>query len=90
MQTRRSFISLLAGLFAICSVALAQGERLIKVNIAPQHGDWVYKPGETVKFDVSVTKNDVLLSNVEISYEFGPEKLPPVKKSKQTDRKSVV
>ena len=85
MRTRRSlFIGFFAGLLAVCSVVTAQpGEKLIRVNIAPQHSDWVYKPGETVKFDVTVTKNDVLVPNVEISYEFGPEMLPPVKKDKQ-------
>ena len=38
------------------------------------------------------TKNDVLLPHVEISYEFGPEMLPPVKKDKQTlrDGKTVI
>ena len=93
MQTRRSFINLLVGLLTISSVALAQpAEKLIKVNIAPQHCDWVYQPGETVKFDVSVTKNDVLLPNVEITYEAGPEMLPPVKKDKQVlkDGKTVI
>ena len=85
METRKTFISVLAGLLTICSLALAQpGETFIKVHIAPQHGDWVYKPGETVKFDVSVTRNNVLLPNVEISYEFGPEKLPPVKRDRLT------
>jgi cephalosporin-C deacetylase-like acetyl esterase len=93
MQTKRTYIGLLAGLLAICSVAMAQpGEKLIKVNIAPQHADWVYKPGEPVKFDVTVTRNDVLLPNVEISYEAGPEMLPPVKRDKQTlqDGKTVI
>jgi len=80
-------------MFAVCAIATAQpSEKLIKVHVAPQHGDWVYKPGETVKFDVSVTRNDVLLSNVEMSYEFGPEMMPPVKKGQQTlkDGKTVI
>ncbi len=81
MQTRRTFIGLLAGVLALWSiVATAQTIKLVNVNIAPQHGDWVYKPGETVKFDVSVTKNDVLLTNVEIRYELGPEMMPPTKR----------
>ena len=93
MQTRRRFLSLMAGLLAVSAMCLGQpAERLIKVNIAPQHGNWMYKPGETVKFDVSVTKNDVLLPNAEISFEYGPEMLPPVKKDKQTlkDGKTVI
>lgn len=93
MKKIKILIVLLASLLALSPTVLAQpGEKLIKVNIAPQHGDWVYKTGETVKFDVSVTKNDVLLHNVEISYEFGPEMLPPVKKDRQTlrDGKTVI
>lgn len=86
MQTRRTFIGLLTSLLLFCSMALfAQpGEKLIKVNIAPQNSDWVYKTGEQVKFDVLVTKNDVPLKNVEISYEYGPEMLPPVKRGTET------
>jgi len=83
----------LAGILAICSMAEAQQiGGLVKINVAPQHGDWVYKTGETVKFDVSVTKNNVLLPNIEISYEFGPEMLPPTKRDKQTlkDGKTVI
>ena len=93
MQKRRKLFSLLLGMFAIVSMAVAQPvEKLIKVNVAPQHSNWVYKPGETVKFDVSVTKNDVLIPHVEISYEFGPEMMSPVKKDKQTlkDGKTVI
>jgi cephalosporin-C deacetylase-like acetyl esterase len=93
MHTERRFIGLLAGMLALCLAGAAQpGEKFVKVHVAPQHGDWLYKPGETVRFDVSVTKNDVLLPNVEISYEAGPEMLPPVKKDKLTlkDSKAVI
>ena len=94
METKRTFISVLTGLLVICSITMAQpAKTLIGVNVAPQHGDWVYKPGETVKFDVSITKNNVLFSNIkEISYEFGPEMMPPVKTGKQAlkDGKTVI
>jgi hypothetical protein len=85
MQTRRTFFYMLAGLLAFSQMAVAQPvEKFIRVNIAQQNADWVYKVGETVKFEISVTKNGVLLPDVEISYEYGPEKMPPVKKDKQT------
>jgi cephalosporin-C deacetylase-like acetyl esterase len=93
MKIKISFISLLAGLLAMSLVVSAQpAEKLINVNIAPQHSDWVYKPGETVKFDVTVTKNDVLLPNVEINFEAGPEMMPPVIKEKRTlkDGKTII
>ena len=93
MNTKKTVVGLFVGLLAICSMAIAQpNERLIKVNVAPQRADWTYKPGETVKFDVSITKNNILVPNIEINYEFGPEMMPPVKKSKQTlkDGKAVI
>ncbi len=94
MKTRRTFIGLLIG-FILSSSLLLQAqpaERLIKVNIATEHADWVYKSGEKVNFEVTVTKNDVLLRNVEISYELGPEMLPPVKRDKQNlkDGKTII
>ncbi|MDR2037704.1 MAG: acetylxylan esterase [Bacteroidales bacterium] len=75
----------MTGWFMLCSASLfAQpGEKFIKVNIAPEHPDWVYQPGEKVKFEVTVTKNDVLLQNIEISYEVGPDMMPPQKKETQ-------
>ena len=32
-------------------------EKLVKVIVAPDHTDWVYKTGENVKIKVTVTKN---------------------------------
>ncbi len=53
---------------------------LIKVVVAPDHTDWLYKPGEQVKFNVSVLKDGNPLKNVTIKYQAGPEKMEPVKK----------
>jgi cephalosporin-C deacetylase-like acetyl esterase len=53
---------------------------LVKVIIAPDHKDWIYKTGETAKFSVQVLKYGNLLENVTIDYEAGPEMLPDVKK----------
>lgn len=52
-------------------------EKMVKVAIAPDHADWIYKKGENVKFKVSITKNSELLQNVKIRYEIGPEMMPP-------------
>ena len=93
MQTRRTFFALLAALLAACTLATAQpSDRLVKVTVAPQRADWVYKTGETVRFDVSVTKNDAPLPNVEIRYEFGPDMMPPAKTERLTlkDGKTVI
>ncbi|MDR0835756.1 MAG: acetylxylan esterase [Tannerella sp.] len=79
--TKKTFSGLMLGMFLLCSLSLTA--QYVSVNVAPDHADWVYRPGEKVKFEVSVTKNDVLLPNIEISYEVGPEMLPPTKKDNQ-------
>jgi cephalosporin-C deacetylase-like acetyl esterase len=53
---------------------------MVKVSIAPDHADWVYKTGEQAKFRVEVTRNSEPVQNVRIRYEVGPEMMPPVKK----------
>ncbi|MDR0844298.1 MAG: acetylxylan esterase [Tannerella sp.] len=94
MQKRKVSIGFLTALLFLgaMTVTAQLSEKFIKVNIAPQHGDWVYKPGEQVKFDVVVTKNDVPVKDVEISYEYGPEMMTPVKQGKETlkDGKTII
>jgi cephalosporin-C deacetylase-like acetyl esterase len=53
---------------------------LIKIAVAPEHADWIYKTGEKVRFDVSVTKNNILLKDIEIRYEIS-EDMTPARKS---------
>jgi cephalosporin-C deacetylase-like acetyl esterase len=85
MFTRRKFLGCLAVLLLSCFAANAQQqERYIKVHVAPDHTDWVYKPGEKAKFTVSVTRNDEPLPDVEINYEIGADMMPPAKQGKQT------
>ena len=45
-------------------------ERFVKVIVAADHGDWLYKKGEAVKFTISVYKNGHLVKNAKISYEY--------------------
>ena len=53
---------------------------LVKVIVAPDHADWLYKNNEPVKFTVSVLKDGNPLKNVFIKYQVGPEKMEPIKK----------
>ncbi len=57
---------------------------LVKVIVAPDHIDWLYKPNEPVKFTVSVLKDGNPLKNVTIKYQVGPEKMEPMKKDSLT------
>ena len=53
-------------------------EQIVKIIVAPDHEDWVYRPGENVKFSVTVLQYGNPVPNVKIRYEIGPEKMIPV------------
>lgn len=55
-------------------------EKLVKVVVAPDHANWLYKPGEAASFQVRVTKNSEVLPNVKIKYEVGLEQMVPTKR----------
>jgi cephalosporin-C deacetylase len=69
-------IFLLAIIWAnIGTFLLAQPvERFIKVVVAADHDDWIYKVGEPVRFSISVFKHGNLVPNARVRYEIGPEK----------------
>lgn len=54
-------------------------ERLVKIIVAPDHANWVYRPGEKANFQVTVLKNSETVPNAKIKYEFGPEMITPTK-----------
>jgi hypothetical protein len=55
-------------------------EQFVKVVVAPDHADWIYKTGEPVKFSIAVLKDGNLLKNAIVKYEVGPEKMEAQKK----------
>ena len=62
-------------------IAMAQpAQKLISVVISPDHSNWEYKIKQEAKFSVQVFKSQVLLDNVTVDYELGPEAFPSVKK----------
>ena len=58
---------------------VAQVPLAVKIIVAPDHADWIYKLNEKVKFSITVIKNGNPLQNVHIAYEIGPEKMPNTK-----------
>jgi len=72
------FWLLISGLFA------QPARRAIEVIVTADHDDWTYKPGEKVKFTVSVLRNGNLVKNVPVRYEIGLEKLDPTIKETKT------
>ncbi|MGK2861005.1 MAG: acetylxylan esterase [Chitinophagaceae bacterium] len=59
-------------------------EQFIKVIVAPDHTNWIYMPGEKVKFNITVLQNGNAIKNASIKYTIGPEKMDAVKKDSLT------
>jgi hypothetical protein len=59
-------------------------EQLIKVMVSPDHTDWTYKPGEKVKFTITVLQSGNTLKNAVVKYEVGPERMESTKKDSLT------
>ncbi len=53
--------------------AIGQNYKAINVEVVPDHPDWIYQIGETVKFKVRVLKFGIPLPGASINYEIGPE-----------------
>ncbi|MBX3239639.1 MAG: acetylxylan esterase [Chitinophagaceae bacterium] len=66
--------------FCVCFSQSQPAEQLIKVLVTPDKSDWTYKPGEKVRFTITVFKSGAVLKNVAVKYEVGPEKMDPDKK----------
>ena len=67
------------------AISLAQpAEKPVRIQIIPNHGDYLYKEGEPVKFDVTVVRNDVPIKDVEIRYEVQEDMMEPLKKETKT------
>ncbi len=79
MKKYTSILSVILFFFIHSNSWAQPAESFVKVNVAPEKTDWVYKPNEKVKFAVSITKNDIELPNVAVRYEVGPEMISPVK-----------
>ncbi len=69
----------LAGNFSL-PVFSQPSEQIVKVVVAPDHSDWLYKTGEKVKFTISVYQYGNLLKTASLKYEIAPEKMDAIKK----------
>ena len=68
--------------FACACCLLAVGQRnnqkdYVTVMFVPDHADWTYEVGETVRIDVSVRKHYVAIPDLDITYEWGMEQHEP-------------
>lgn len=61
--------------------AFAQGHTLVRVQVTPNSESWNYSCGEKSEFTVTVTRSGIPYKDLEVTYEYGPEMLPPTKKA---------
>lgn len=72
--------SLFCLLGIVANVQAQPAQKLVNIVISPNHADWTYKVKENATFTVQVYKNNVLMKNVSVDYETGPEYFPTEKK----------
>ncbi|KAA5541154.1 acetylxylan esterase [Adhaeribacter rhizoryzae] len=73
---------LLMSLLLLLSAQVGFGQiqkSYIQVQVTPDHSNWLYKPGEPVKFRVAVTQSGVPVPTATVRYNIMPEKMKPVK-----------
>lgn len=72
-------------MFAVMQiVAYAQpAEGLIRVQVAPDHADWLYKPGEKVNFKVTVLRCNIPQDRMEVRYELSEDMMKAHQTGKQ-------
>jgi cephalosporin-C deacetylase len=78
MKTR--IVIFLLAVFNFTLLVAQPGNTLLKVVVAPDRTDWLYKPNDQVKFSVTVLKDGNPLKNVTVRYQVGAEKMEPMKK----------
>lgn len=76
-------ITRIINLIVLCMLASQSfgqpAERLIKVLVSPNHANWLFNPGEKVKFDIKVLKNNIPIAGAEIRYSISEDMMNPHK-----------
>ena len=82
MRTSVMFRRFASIVLALAASVLAAQERtgVVRVQVSPAHADWTYHAGESVDFSVQVLRDGHPIQGASISYELGPEMLPPTEK----------
>jgi hypothetical protein len=64
----------------IAKVQAQPSQKLVNVVVSPDRADWKYQTKDQASFHVQVYKDNVLMKNVSVDYETGPEVFPTEKK----------
>lgn len=78
MRKQISLPAILLCILFTARLSAQPAEQIVKIIVAPDHADWVYKTGENVHFTVTVLQYGNPIPNVTIRYEIGPERMVPV------------
>ena len=81
MKRSLLFVSFL--LFLLGSTTRMQAQppqKLVNIVVSPDHADWKYKVNENASFIVKVYKDNILMKDISVAYELGPEFFPTEKK----------
>lgn len=71
--------------FAFFLGAEAQPQRkMYEINVYPETGEWNVPVGESVKYVVNLTKNNVPYGDFDLAYEISEDMMSPIKKGKVT------
>lgn len=86
-MNRFNFIRFLTTLCCCLFVSLAsfsqsRSMQPIQVLVSPDKPDWTYQPNQEATFKIQVLKHQVPLTDIEISYAVGPEKMQPTHEGK--------
>lgn len=77
----KRIIYLTCALFITLGNIIAQPtQKRVTIIISPNHANWQYKVKEEATFRIQVYRDNVLMKNVAIDYELGPEQFPTEKK----------
>jgi cephalosporin-C deacetylase-like acetyl esterase len=77
MKRKIFFIGFLFCLSAtVVNVKAQPAQKLVNILVSPDHADWKYKVKENAVFKIQVFKDNVLMKDVSVDYELGPEYFP--------------
>ncbi len=80
----KKFVSLCVYVALLCigiidiSFAQTRSNDLVQVLVSPDNAEWNYPIGKDAVFSIRVLKHQVPLTDIEVSYTIGPEKMKPL------------
>jgi len=90
MEIRR-FLFFTLVFFTILFQSYSQPKKeAVSVLVSPSSPGWIFSVGQRADFIVSVLKNGQSLSDLELTYSIGPEKMPVEKKGKLDSKRKGV